>query len=203
MGIIQTFLSMLFGSGRNVVRETAEVFRENAEAAGQRDLAYRGAALNQFAAEFMVPRRGLFDRFMDGLNRVPRPALALGTLGLFVSAMVHPVWFAARMQGVALIPEPLWWLLGAIVSFYFGARHQLKGQEFQQTIAETMARVDGVAQNLRALDALSAGAGAIAAASAEPSQPVGPEQGALDGAVSGAVSGPNPALESWRQYRGL
>ena len=26
------------------------------------------------------------------------------------------------MQGLALVPEPLWWLLGAIVSFYFGAR---------------------------------------------------------------------------------
>ena len=24
--------------------------------------------------------------------------------------------------GLALVPEPLWWLLGAIVSFYFGAR---------------------------------------------------------------------------------
>ncbi|MHA1127862.1 MAG: 3TM-type holin, partial [Alphaproteobacteria bacterium] len=27
-----------------------------------------------------------------------------------------------RMQGLAYIPDPLWWLLGAIVSFYFGAR---------------------------------------------------------------------------------
>ena len=26
------------------------------------------------------------------------------------------------MQGLALVPEPLWWLMGAIVSFYFGAR---------------------------------------------------------------------------------
>lgn len=63
---------------------------------------------------------------MDGLNRLPRPALALGTLGLFVSAMVAPLWFAERMQGIALVPEPLWWLLGVIVSFYFGARHQVK-----------------------------------------------------------------------------
>ena len=48
--------------------------------------------------------------------------LALGTLGLFVYAMLAPAGFSLRMQGLALVPEPLWWLLGAIVSFYFGAR---------------------------------------------------------------------------------
>ena len=36
--------------------------------------------------------------------------------------MVDPVGFAARMVGLEAVPEPLWWLLGAIVSFYFGAR---------------------------------------------------------------------------------
>ena len=33
-----------------------------------------------------------------------------------------PAGFGTRMQSLALVPEPLWWLLGAIVSFYFGAR---------------------------------------------------------------------------------
>tara|TARA_B110000902_G_scaffold114341_1_gene134546 strand:+ start:28 stop:369 length:342 start_codon:yes stop_codon:yes gene_type:complete len=76
-------------------------------------------------------------RFIDGLNRLPRPMLALGTIGLFVSAMADPVWFAERMVGVTAVPEPLWWLMGAIVSFYFGARHQVKGQNFQREIAQT------------------------------------------------------------------
>lgn len=64
--------------------------------------------------------------------------LALGTIGLFVTAMVDPVWFSQRMEGIALVPEPLWWLMGAIVSFYFGARHQIKGQEFQRQVAQTV-----------------------------------------------------------------
>ena len=131
MGLIERTFTLLFGGG-NVLKETAEVFRENAEAAGQRDAMISHAALAQFAAEFALPRRGLFDRAMDAINRIPRPALALGTLGLFVTAMVDPIWFAARMQGISLVPEPLWWLLGAIVSFYFGARHQTKSQEFQR-----------------------------------------------------------------------
>ena len=30
--------------------------------------------------------------------------------------------FSARMVGLNAVPEPLWWLLGAVVAFYFGAR---------------------------------------------------------------------------------
>ncbi|MFN5828587.1 MAG: 3TM-type holin, partial [Rhodobacterales bacterium] len=33
-----------------------------------------------------------------------------------------PDGFAARMTGLNQVPEPLWWLLGAIVGFYCGAR---------------------------------------------------------------------------------
>lgn len=159
MGLIDGLMGLLFGAGRNVVRETAEVFRPNAEAASARDAGLQGAALGQFSAEFARPRAGAFDRFVDALNRLPRPALALGTIGLFVSAMVDPVWFAARMQGVALVPEPLWWLMGAVVSFYFGARYQAKGQDFQRALAETLARAGQVDANLRALQGLRAGQG--------------------------------------------
>lgn len=171
MGVIEGIFALLFGGGRNVVRDTVEVFRENTEAAANREAAYRAAALGQFGAEFAVARKGRFDRFMDGLNRLPRPALALGTLGLFISAMWNPIWFASRMQGIALVPEPLWWLLGAIVSFYFGARYQVKTHDLQRSIADTVMRTGAVTGNLAALRALAAGAG-------EPDA--------------------NPALEDWR-----
>ncbi|MBM7067663.1 holin family protein [Actibacterium sp. 188UL27-1] len=185
MGLIDGVLGFLFGSGRNVIRETAEVFRPNAEAEAVRSLAQNGAALDQFAAEFAVPRKGLFDRMIDGLNRLPRPALAIGTLGLFVSAMVDPIWFAERMQGIALVPEPLWWLMGAIVSFYFGARHQAKGQEFQRSIAATMGQTKVVTENLRTLKALEGGQDVV-------DQP-------MDG--TGNTSD-NPALRDWRHGHG-
>ncbi|WP_298562877.1 holin family protein [uncultured Aliiroseovarius sp.] len=142
MGLIGDVIRVLFGGRGNVVRETAEVFRENAEAASARDADLQMTAIEAFAAEFAHARRGRFDRFMDALNRVPRPALALSTLGLFAAAMVDPVWFADRMLGITLVPEPLWWLMGAIVSFYFGARQQVKGQEFQRSIAEVLVRAN-------------------------------------------------------------
>ncbi|MEL6570372.1 MAG: holin family protein [Pseudomonadota bacterium] len=138
MGLMTDFFAMLFGSNRNVLAETAEVFRINAENASAREAAAQSAALHQFAAEFRHVRRGWFDRSIDGLNRLPRPLMAFGTLSLVAAAMVAPEWFSARMTGLALVPEPLWWLMGAIVSFYFGARHQAKGQQFQQALASTM-----------------------------------------------------------------
>ena len=160
MGVIGALTGAVFGNGTNIIKDTAEVFMENTEAAAAREAAWRAAALGEFAAEFAQPRRGVFDRVMDAVNRLPRPALAIGTLGLFVTAMVDPVWFAARMQGIQLVPEPLWWLMGAIVSFYFGARSQSKGQEFQRSLAETMARTGTVVKNVETLEALGAGAAA-------------------------------------------
>lgn len=138
MGLIGGLMSFLFGDGRNVVAETAEVFRENAEKGAVRAASARSESLQQFAAEFVHPRRGLFDRFVDAMNRLPRPFLALGTIWLFVAAMRDPEGFARGMQGIALVPEPLWWLMGAIVSFYFGARHQSKGHDFQRSVARSV-----------------------------------------------------------------
>ena len=72
--------------------------------------------------------------------------MAFGVLGLFIAAMADPIWFADRTAGLSLVPEPVWWLLGANVSFYFGARHQSKSFEIRaqdmkkhaETIAQTL-----------------------------------------------------------------
>jgi hypothetical protein len=98
----------------------AEIFTENATRRMELDAEQTGGARAQFASEFA--NQGWFDQFVNGLNRLPRPCLALGTLALFVYAMIEPEGFGRRMQGLNLVPEPLWWLLGAIVGFYFGAR---------------------------------------------------------------------------------
>ena len=139
MGLITGLMQLLFGDGRNLVAETAQVFHENAEKGAVRAADARADSLQQFAAEFAYPRRGIFDRIVDGVNRLPRPALALGAIWLFISAMRAPEGFAQGMQGLALVPEPLWWLMGAIVSFYFGARHQVKAFEFQTSVAQALA----------------------------------------------------------------
>lgn len=70
------------------------------------------------------PASGRFDRCIDALNRLPRPVLTMGVFGLFLFAMLEPEGFARRMQGLQQMPEPLWWLVGAVVTFYFGARER-------------------------------------------------------------------------------
>jgi predicted membrane protein len=100
----------------------AEVFTPSATRKMELSAEAQMAALRQLGEEYQHPALSWFDRMVNGLNRLPRPFLAFGTIGLFVYAMVDPVAFAQRMVGLNAVPEPLWWLLGAIVAFYFGAR---------------------------------------------------------------------------------
>ena len=149
MGIIGNLFSMLFGSGRNVLKETAEVFRPNAENDAQRNHTANAAVQAQFAAEF--GHKGWFNQVVDALNRLPRPMMAFGVIGLFVSAMFDPIWFAARMQGLVLVPDALWALLAIIVTFYFGARYHAKALDFQKDAARLLAQAPQVAENIRKL----------------------------------------------------
>jgi len=148
------FLNWIFGGGRNAVASTLGVFMENSEAGAQRRADYSQATLAQYAAEFQAPRLGIFDRFVDGLNRLPRPLMVFAILGLFTMAMVDPIWFAARMQGLVLVPDPLWWLAGTIVAFYFGGRFQIKSQQFHQSLVDTTAMVPQVLENIQKVQAL-------------------------------------------------
>ncbi|MDP4034004.1 MAG: holin family protein [Pseudorhodobacter sp.] len=100
----------------------AEVFTPSATRRMELSAEAQMAALRQLGEEYALPSLGWFDRLVNGLNRLPRPLLAFGTMGLFVYAMVDPARFAERMVGLNMVPEPLWWLLGAVVGFYFGAR---------------------------------------------------------------------------------
>lgn len=106
----------------SAVKGVAEVFTPSATRRMELSAQAQMSALDQLGAEYQNPGAGFFDRLVNGLNRLPRPFLAFGTLGLFTYAMVDPVGFTHRMSGLHAVPEPLWWLLGAIVAFYFGAR---------------------------------------------------------------------------------
>ncbi len=106
----------------DAARGVAEVFVPSATKRMELSAEAQMAALRQLGAEYENPSVGWFDRLVNGINRLPRPMLAFGTIGLFIYAMCDPVQFARRMVGLNAVPEPLWWLLGAVVAFYFGAR---------------------------------------------------------------------------------
>jgi len=189
MGWFATILSGLFGGGRNIIAETAGAFRPNAEAASARDGAFQQAALAQMAAEFQGGS-GWFNGLVDGLNRLPRPLLAFGCIGLLTSAMTDPVWFASRMQGLTLVPDPLWTLLGAIIAFYFGARElsHFRAGSMRKEAARILEQAPAVAQNIRTLEALRANSPGVA----DPGRDAGV-------ALASVEPDANPALDELRQ----
>lgn len=147
MGLIGRAIA---GGGLASMGEAAEGLSEVFVANATREMelsheAYR-LALAAASEEYRHAGTSRFDRFVNGLNRLPRPLMALGTIGLFAFAMADPVAFAARMAGLAEVPEPLWWLLGAIVGFYFGAR-ELHYRRVPRAVATGPVR--GVLRRLR------------------------------------------------------
>ena len=91
--------------------------------------AQNGASLPEYHPTTETGLKG-YDKLIDAMNRLPRPTLALMTLAIFFVAGFNPVWFEARMQALAAVPEPLWWIIGAVITFFFGARetHYMRGQ---------------------------------------------------------------------------
>ncbi|NBE08498.1 3TM-type holin [Paragemmobacter ruber] len=77
---------------------------------------------------------GRYDRLVDALNRLPRPALAYGALALMAFAMFDPAGFVQRMQALQSAPTELWWLLGAVIAGHFGAReaHHMRHRPARQ-----------------------------------------------------------------------
>jgi hypothetical protein len=123
MGVIGRILAPgAIAAAGEAAKGVAEVFVPSATRRMELSAEAQQAALQQFGVEFEGASAGWFDRLVNGLNRLPRPLLAFGTIGMFVYAMIDPVEFGHRMSGLNAVPEPLWWLLGAIVAFYFGAR---------------------------------------------------------------------------------
>jgi len=88
------------------------------------------ASENEFASEFRVlPNRTAWDSFVDGLNRLPRPTLAFLVIAYFVLSYADPTQFQLVNVGLDTIPNAMWGLLSAVVSFYFVARELKKRRD--------------------------------------------------------------------------
>lgn len=146
-------LSFLVGGGAQAVSAAITPFTGDKQQVEDHRHAENMGRLSQFTAEFADRQnRTLWDSFIDGLNRLPRPILALGIIALFVWASADPVRFAAAAQAWALIPEEMWIVLGAIITFFFGDRtlQGLRGGrgpslEQVRALLETRRRIDDLA----------------------------------------------------------
>lgn len=157
----------------DAVQGVAEVFTPSATRRMELSAQAQMAAMASMEAEFADAGSTWFDSLVNGLNRLPRPFLALGTVALFVYAMIDPMAFSQRMAGLNAVPEPLWWLLGAVVAFYFGARETHYFRESRNAAGRMVI----------------------------PMAQLGPQSGAAAQPQSGAGAQPNPALADWQRTK--
>ena len=97
----------------------------------------RSEAVDQFSKEFRkLENRTWWDALVDGLNRLPRPVLVVMVLGYFGLAYGDPTEFQVLNTALDGVPDEAWFLLGAIVTFYFGARELDKNRGKSLTLTK-------------------------------------------------------------------
>ena len=76
----------------------------------------------QYAAEFQVENRTWFDSLVDGFNRLMRPTMWYSTLVYLWLSWGDIDQFIAVTNGLRLVPEPVFIILGVMVGFLFPIR---------------------------------------------------------------------------------
>ena len=111
----------------------------------------QAAVMGAFAAEFNArSNRTIWDSLVDGLNRLPRPIMTFGVIGVFVYCVEDPEGFSVAMKALALMPEPGWILIGVIMAFWFGGK--FLGKDLRRPEPIDPAAVREVVQLQRELD---------------------------------------------------
>lgn len=89
-----------------------------------------------YSAEFSNrANRTWWDSLIDGLNRIPRPLFVAFIVYYFVICVKNVTLFERVNRSLSTIPEPMWYILGGILSFYFGSRHFQKMGEMKTGLA--------------------------------------------------------------------
>ena len=138
MDRIAARLPRLIGAGRRLAGLAEAVAKGRNLVAAQ---AGHERSLGQLADEFVDRPTPGFRSFLDSLNNLPGPVMVVSTTAMVGFAMLDPAGFSARMNGLNEVPEPLWWLMGGLVSFYFGAREMrfVRGRAVVEAMAASMA----------------------------------------------------------------
>ena len=95
------------------------------------------AGLEAYSAEFAQrENRTKWDSLWDGINRMPRPLIVLAIFGYFGLSYVNPEEFQALNIALDTVPEQMWWIMTAVVSFYFAAREFQKGRDTKLALSD-------------------------------------------------------------------
>lgn len=121
-----TWWNALLGGAGGLVEAGGKIYTSVAGNQAERDQqisAEQIQLLASYGAEFAArENRTKWDSLADGLNRIVRPALAIGVQLTFVWAAIDPPSFVEAMQALAIVPEQLWFIWMGVWAFYFTGR---------------------------------------------------------------------------------
>ena len=127
-------ISQLIGSANNVIKT---IFGSKSDRDAQQHLEHMGAQ-GQFSKEFINhgSSRTWWDSLWDGLNRMPRPVMVILVLWYLVISYNDPIMFQKINVALDTIPDQMWYILSAIIAFYFGARELSKSREQKMALSQ-------------------------------------------------------------------
>jgi hypothetical protein len=67
-------------------------------------------------------RGGWFNDLVDGMNRLVRPLVTYGVIGMFAFMLANPAQFKEVVEAAALTPAWMWALIATVIGFWFGGR---------------------------------------------------------------------------------
>lgn len=111
--------NMLGGGVLEGANKLAKTFVGDKSAREKGELDQNAAFLAMVSGETPKTGRTWWDSFVDGLNRLVRPVFTFGTLWMFVYCVADPQGFALAMASLDLMPQEGWYLVGAIIGFWF------------------------------------------------------------------------------------
>ena len=115
-GMLKDLAEVVIGNRRERDEQAANADARAAEAQGE--------LWKEYGSEFTqnAPNRTLFDKIMDGVNRLPRPMFAFGTIAWFFWCAVNPDSFERSMRALNVMSDWGFAILSSIIVFYFGGR---------------------------------------------------------------------------------
>ena len=116
------------------VKQVAQVFLGDKVSRETNDFDYKVKCLESIDNYVRAPKGSWWERFVSGLNMLPRPAFAIGVIGAFGMAFFAPEHFAKSMAGLQLVKPEMWGLASLIVTFYFGGRWNQKKINHEQQL---------------------------------------------------------------------
>ncbi len=120
-----------------VVNNVAQTFTGSQK---ERDLQNTNAFIStqaQYGKEFNQKNRNFLDSLVDGYNRIIRPSIVTIVIYYFHLSYSDTIQFQKINTGLSTVPEPMWYVLSAIIGFYFCARELHKHRQSKLMLSDS------------------------------------------------------------------